>query len=219
MTLWLHSNGRLQYYNLGMEWNQWHWSLCNWRLFLKHYAAIHSLWCFFLSLLFLIQVCYPSFLFNNKTKCHSRESIKVSDCVLSKVVEKHYFQISLGYCIHSLIHSVQLGGKKTLRGTATIILHLLHSFNQTIWIWILTPISFSNSKWIHRTRRPRKRPSCKLLRWSRRRRYVPLASNNHGTWRLPLLRRSLLPRHPLPSRLSIQTTQGTLHHPHLPLQH
>ncbi len=71
----------------------------------------------------------------------------------------------------------------------------------------------------NRTCGPRKRSSSQLLRWTGRRRYVPLAGHNYGTRRLPLRRRRLLPRHPLPCRLPLQASKGTLHNPHLPLQH
>ncbi len=50
-------------------------------------------------------------------------------------------------------------------------------------------------------------------------RIVPLASNHHGSWRLTIFRRCLLPSDPLPNRLPLQAPEGQLHHPHLPPQY
>jgi hypothetical protein len=48
------------------------------------------------------------------------------------------------------------------------------------------------------------RSSVKLLRWTRRRRYVPLASHDHGTGRLSIFRRRFLFGYSLSRRLSFQ---------------
>lgn len=48
---------------------------------------------------------------------------------------------------------------------------------------------------------------------------VSLASNHHGSWRLTIFRRCLLPSDPFPNRLPLQAPKGQLHHPHLPPQH
>jgi hypothetical protein len=48
---------------------------------------------------------------------------------------------------------------------------------------------------------------------------VSLASNHHGSWRLTIFRRCLLPSDPFPNRLPLQAPEGQLHHSHLPPQH
>ena len=54
---------------------------------------------------------------------------------------------------------------------------------------------------------------------SSQRRLIPLAGHNHGTSRITIPRRRLLPFHPLSDWLPIQAAQSCLHHSHLPSEH
>ena len=70
----------------------------------------------------------------------------------------------------------------------------------------------SNQKNSERAHRPRQRPTRQLLCWPHRREgLVPLAGDHHGPGGLSLLRRCVLPQHPLPDRLPVQAGQAQLH--------
>lgn len=148
--------------------------------------------------------------YNNYITCHSRELIKVRTCgwYYYKAPNWRDGPVPIHY---NLIKSNQI----ELNAPSSQVLVANPSLT------LIPPSHQQQHQYptYHRTRRPRKRPSCKLFRGTRRRWYVPLASYNHGTRWFTILWRSILPRHPFPCWLSIQASQGTLHHPHLPLQH